>query len=460
MSMDLEELALKAAASEARRQDAVLRYEALLDRTDIRLFAEELQQELRERCVLFGERLVCPFLRPCFITREQFDLLDRAVAGVVGAMLALVPTILASPELQAFLGLTEGERRLLEIDPGYSEISVSSRLDSFLSGGTCRFVEYNAECPAGIGYGDIMLKTFLDSRVMRRFLKDHPVRAPFCSERLLQALLESYRLWGGQDEPVLAVIDYDGLPTRHEFGILQRFFQSRGVRTLVADPRKLEYRGGFLRHEGQPIHLVYRRLLTNEYLERDQECRPVFQAYRDRRVCLVNSFRSKLLHKKAIFALLTDPGYRHLFSTSQQHAVQAHVPWTRRLQDCRTTGPQDEPIGLLDFVRRHREDMVLKPNDLYGGEGIRVGWERTDQEWDADIQQAVRGDLLVQQRVGIVRESYPIWDGRQMTRQEYTVDMDPFVFAGRAEGMMTRLASSSLCNVTAGGGVVPCFILD
>ena len=30
----------------------------------------------------------------------------------------------------------------------------------------------------------------------------------------------------------------------------------------------------------------------------------VFQAYRDRRVCLVNSFRSKLLHKKAIFPCL------------------------------------------------------------------------------------------------------------------------------------------------------------
>jgi len=215
-----------------------------------------------------------------------------------------------------------------------------------------------------------------------------------------------------------------------------------------------------LRHEGQPIHLVYRRLLTNEYLERDQECRPVFQAYRDRRVCLVNSFRSKLLHKKAIFALLTDPGYRHFLSTSQQQAVKAHVPWTRRVQDCHTTGPDDKPVRLLDYIRRNRQDMVLKPNDLYGGEGIRVGWERTDQEWDADLQQALRGDILVQQRVGIVRESYPVWDGRGVTREEYTVDMDPFVFAGRAEGMMTRLASSSLCNVTAGGGVVPCFILD
>ncbi len=460
MEIALEELERRAAASEARRLEAVRRYDSLLNQSGPLAFAEDLQQELRSRCVLFGERLVCPFLRPGLITREHFELLDRAVGGVVGAMQALVPAILASEDLKAFLGFSEGERRLLEIDPGYPEVSVSSRLDSFLGGGTCRFVEYNAECPAGIGYGDIMLETFLQSRVMRRFVEEHPVRAPFCRERLLQALLESYSRWGGREEPVLAVIDYDGLPTRHEFGILQRFFQSRGLRALVADPRKLEYRGGFLRHEGQPIHLVYRRLLTNEYLERDVECRPVFEAYRDRRVCLVNSFRSKLLHKKAIFALLTDPEFRPLLSASQQQAVQAHVPWTRRVGDFRTTGPQGEPVELLEHIRRNREELVLKPNDLYGGEGIHVGWERTDQEWEADIQQALKEDVVVQQRVGIVRETYPIFDGRQVDWARFTVDMDPFVFAGRAEGLMTRLAASSLCNVTAGGGVVPCFILD
>ena len=33
---------------------------------------------------------------------------------------------------------------------------------------------------------------------------------------------------------------------------------------------------------------------------------PLVQAYRDRKVCVVNSFRSELSHKKAMFALLTD----------------------------------------------------------------------------------------------------------------------------------------------------------
>jgi len=104
--------------------------------------------------------------------------------------------------------------------------------------------------------------------------------------------------------------------------------------------------------------------------------------------------------------------------------------------------------------------MVLKPNDLYGGAGIRIGWERTAQEWEADLQEALQADYLVQQKVDIAREHYPVWDGSSVSWGEYTVDLDPYVFDSQAESIMTRLSASALCNVTAGGGVVPCFVLD
>ena len=460
MPASQDELTLRAAASEVRRREAVSHYHELLEHTDLQEYGEGLQQELRDRGVLYGDRLVCPFLRPGFVTREQMELIGRAVQGVVEAMLTLAPTLVSSEPLQRFLGITPDERRLLEIDPGYPELSVSSRLDSFLSGGGYRFVEYNAECPAGIGYGDIMMETFLRSSVMARFLRDWPCRALFCSERLLQGLLDSYARWGGTEPPVLAVVDYEGLPTRHEFEILRRFFVSRGYQALVADPRKLEYRDGQLRHEGQAINLVYRRLLTNEYLERFDEARPVFEAYRDRKVCLVNNFRSKLLHKKAIFALLTDPRFQEGMTPFQREAVAAHVPWTRRMEPARTTGPDGAAVDLVDYARGHRDQLVLKPNDLYGGQGIFVGWERTAQEWEADLHEALQGDYLLQERVEMARAHYPVWDGKDVSWGEYAEDLDPYVFDARVEGILTRLSASSLCNVTAGGGVVPCFVLD
>ncbi len=55
------------------------------------------------------------------------------------------------------------------------------------------------------------------------------------------------------------------------------------------------------------IDIVYKRLLVNEYLPIIEEAPALLDAYRARAICMVNSFRSKLIHKKALFAVLDGP---------------------------------------------------------------------------------------------------------------------------------------------------------
>lgn len=463
LQKDGVDAALAAAAREGSRLEAISFYNTILEKTDIKEFAESLQQDLRDTGVLFGDRLLCPFLRPNFVGREQLNLLASAVRGVVGAMNVLAPRLVAEPELQDFLGLTEQERMLAAVEPGYFDMSVSSRLDSFLLGGKVRFVEYNAEVPAGIGYNDRMTDCFMRTRVMQEFSKFYPCNPLYTSEALLHALIDTYRRWGGKDEPVIAIVDYDDLPTIHEFEILRKFFASKGYKVVVSDPRKLEVKnGGELYAGDQKVNLVYRRLLTNELLDRFEEAKPVFEAYKAGTVCVINNFRSKYLHKKAIFALITDPKYQDGMTEEQLFAVYAHVPWTRRVEDVRTTDPEGQDIELLYYIRQNRRDLVMKPNDEYGGKGIFVGWELDDREWDNAIQTALGAHYLVQTRVEVARDSYPSWNQETSKVQwgEYTVDLDPFVFFGEIEGLLTRLSATALCNVTAGGGGVPTFVLD
>lgn len=454
--------ALSAAAREAHRLEAVSHYNSLLERENLTDFAHNLQEQMKTRGAVFGERLMCPFLRPHFCGREQLDLLRTAVRGVVGACNVLGPRIQESSAMQDFLGLSEDERRLCAVDPGYPEFSVTSRLDSFLLGGKVRFVEYNAETPAGIGYNDVMQDAFLATDVMKEFIRDFPCQPFYTSERLLKSLIDCYTAWGGTEKPVIGIIDYEGLPTRHEFEIFRRFFNSRGYQCVVADPRKLDYDGERLSFEGQTINLVYRRLLTTEFLERYDAAKPVWEAYRDRKICMVNNFRAKYFHKKAIFAMITDPKYQDGFTSEQLYSIYAHVPWTRKVIDESTTDLEGKKVDLLDFIRKNRRQLVMKPNDDYGGRGIFVGWELDENAWDSAIQSALESYYLVQTRVEVSREVYPTWDpeGTGVHWGEYTVDLDPFVFSGEVEGLLTRLSATALCNVTAGGGVVPTFILD
>jgi hypothetical protein len=40
------------------------------------------------------------------------------------------------------------------------------------------------------------------------------------------------------------------------------------------------------------------------------------------------------------------------------------------------------------------------------------------------------------------------------------MEVDPYLFRGETRGVLTRLSATTLCNVHAGAGTVPTFILE
>ncbi|HXG66085.1 MAG TPA: hypothetical protein VNO70_13365, partial [Blastocatellia bacterium] len=311
-------------------------------------------------------------------------------------------------------------------------------------------------------YADVASEIFLDLPVMRRFRQSHDVKPMFCRQHLLNALLTIYStVRGNAERPNIGIVDYRGLPTQREFELFKEFFEAQGYRTAIADPRDLELREGKLYDKDFRIDLVYRRVLTTELLEKADECRAFIESYRQGAAVFVNSFRTKYVHKKMLFGILTDERHQHYFTEAEQQAIRNHVPWTRRLQDARTTHG-DKEIALLEYVRANRDHLVLKPNDDYGGHGIYIGWETEEGAWHQAIETALGGDYLVQERVTTGRELFPYVDesagGVRMIEQ--LLDVDPLLFFGRVAGGFTRLSSSSLANVTSGAGMVPTLIAD
>jgi uncharacterized circularly permuted ATP-grasp superfamily protein len=109
-------------------------------------------------------------------------------------------------------------------------------------------------------------------------------------------------------------------------------------------------------------------------------------------------------------------------------------------------------------VRANRERLVMKPNDEYGGKGVFIGWETSPADWDAAIETALQASYVVQEKVELLRQSFPLLDG-ELAFRDLVVDLDPFVFMGEVEGFLTRLSGTSLANVTSGGGQVPAFLV-
>jgi len=429
--------------------DPVAAYHALLDDEHlVAASAEALAEGQRERRLMFGERPLCVAVRPQLMTRRRYEQAVAAAEGVHGALAALEKAVLKDADLRLELGLEPEEERLALADPGFAYSSPSARLDSFFAG-QIRFVEYNAESPAGMAYSDNLAAIFARLPVMKAFRKRFRGRFLPTRRRQLSAMLHAFRQWGRGTRPVIAIVDWEGLPTAPEFEMFKAFFEAAGVKTVICDPRSLELRRGRLYAQGKAVNLVYRRVLTSELLARGDETRALRDAYVAGAVCVVNSFRAKLLHKKMSLAMLSDDRYRRLYTPAQRAAIRSHIPWTRRVV------PE-----LADEIARRRETLVLKPNDEYGGRGVILGWTVDQAEWEAAIEVAATQSYVVQEAVEIPRVPFPVvLDGLRYL--DLAVDLDPYLFDGRVRGFMTRVSAAALLNVTAGAGsVVPTFVVE
>lgn len=419
-----------------------------------------LTAEQRALGLLHDERAVCPFVRPLIIAREQYERVARAAQVLAGAFERLTIAALADAQLLAELDLTERETAMARIDPGYSFACVTSRLDAYLNGDDFQFLEYNAENPAGIADQSQLEKVLFTLPHMREFLARYPHWLPRPHARLLTTLLEVYREWGGEVErPQVAIVDWAGVSTESEFRILQDYFNAQGYPTEIADPRALTFDGEHLRAGNFRIDILYKRVVIHEFLEKFDETHPLSRAYAEHKVCMVNPFRAKLAHKKLGFAILSSPAYAHLFTPAELTAIHAHIPWTRRVRPGRTTFDKGED-ELLDILRRERDRLVLKPNDDYGGAGVVIGWETSADDWERATQHALSASYVVQERAAVRKVRMHVFIEDRLEREEMFVDFNPYLFRGRAEGALVRLSSSSLCNVSSGGGETALLVLE
>jgi hypothetical protein len=420
-----------------------------------------LAARMVEKGAVFAGRPLCSSLRPVFLLRSQLELFERTVALFRSAVVKAKEAILADPALLAQMALTDGERRLLDIDPEFKSFGVVTRLDTILAGDDLALVELNAEGAFGLSYADRLTELFEGFQPMREFARARPVTPLYAGNALVGAVLDAWHEFGGKRLPRVAVVDWKEVATRTEFDLVCERFQRHGIPARFVDPRELEFVGGELRARGEAIDLVYRRLLTSELLAREDEVKGLVDAYRARAVCVVNSFRAKLLDKKMLFALLHDERITTRYSADEAAAVRRHVPWTRRVEETKTVGPDGDPVDLLPFCLERRTDLVLKPNDEVGGRGVVIGANVEPSVWQRALQLALVDPSVVQRRVPLPSEMFPeVGAAGELYYSRRYVELDPYLFRGELRGMIARLSATTMLSVEAGAGTVPTFVIE
>jgi glutathionylspermidine synthase len=397
-------------------------------------------------------------LMPHFVSPGQLRRVKHAVSRLSTVLDRFCEAYPHEQALRDELAVSPEEDSLIRVDPGFPRPMRICRLDAFLAGYELKFLEFNADSPAGIGYTDILFEG-LDATIDLPRVKQEfdTVYTPMLPE-LIGTLTHAYAHVRGRhkdlpERPRLALVDAEGSPSVPEFRIICAAARAAGLDASFATLDELRYDGSVLTLGGEPVQLVYRRALLEDLDQSD-----LVAAARDGRVCVVNPFRSRVANNKKLFALFGDPRFAHLIEGDERDVIDATIPWTRILRPGRTNYG-DWRIDLLPFVADNRERLVLKPASDYGGHNVALGMETEQEQWEAIVEaHAARADFIVQEYVPVPEEMFPTVEDGHVQMRLKRFNINPFGIGGRYAGSITRISDRAVINVSAGGGLLPSVI--
>ncbi len=418
-----------------------------------------LQKHLTEnKCTFKGEAMPS-LLKPNFISEKQTAILKASVEIMSKALTKFVDLYLSDQRVREIMGFSEKENELFNIDPGYSNPIVVSRLDAFLNDYSLKFLEFNCDSPAGIAYSDIQEAGF------RELFKNYPFLKPYHIEfinrqpKLLTSLLDCYAEFrethsGLPEKPVVAIVDWHYVSTYSEFELHQHYFREQGIETIIAAPQDFTIAHGKAMANGREVHLIYKRVITRELIARWGEVENFIEVIREGLVCCCNSFRSFIVGNKKVLAVITDPRFRSIFTKRENQLIKETIPWTRVLSPSRVKYHRKE-VELISFIPEFKNQLVLKPSNKYGGKDVYIGLETAQSKWEEIMASHINnGNWVVQEYVDIPTDSYPEIENSVRFRSKY-VNINPFALSGTYSGTITRVSDNQVINVSAGGGLVP-----
>ncbi len=447
--------------------EAISRYHRILESEPYRdlRWVKNLQEQMEERQLSAGGRLLCPFLRPNFVTQKQYDNLVKTGEALISAVDRMLRAALTSPQLLSRMQLYPAEKMLAAIDPGYEMAEVSAQLDLQIQNGSLHVMQYNADALTGAAWSEGLSDLFYDCPPVKQFRRRYNLTRVGGKKPFLSALLKAWKMFaaggaGAKHKPHIAILEFRDPTGRSEYEIYRDYFRAEGFETELVSPEHLEYRNGVLRSGNFEIDLIYRRISAQEFLLRFTLNHPLVQAYRDHGVCIVNSFRSELSHKKAMFALLTDETLTAKFPINERKAIREHVPWTRVVKPGKSSYHDEAIDDLPEYIKQNREKLVLRPNDEYSDMHSFIGYEHDEGSWARAIRESLRAPYVVQERARPVRTVFPLMNYGHLEFKEMQVDVQPQAFLGKVAGCSSYVSTSGAGSYSPASGFTPTFIID
>ena len=375
----------------------------------------------------------------------------------------------SSPEVRDLLRVTPVEEEWLkecwtpahrEANPMFSRFDVAVDYSIPDWKDSIKFMEPNLTGIGGLHISPTSMEVLADLVVPAMMIQDPTIRLQLAEDirdLLLQDLMEHLEAIGRPEGQIVLVDPKYSIDGPDEMQALMDYYKERyGITVLHADVTELQLRGDEVYYGDARVDLIYRDASVQDLVELASEgvdVAPMRALLKQNRV--VSSIAAEL-DQKSCFEVFTDPVLADRFLTeAEQLVMRRHVLWTRILSDRESTAPDGKEVNLLEYARKNRESLVLKPNRSYGGEGVLVGPGIEQGAWESGIEQALNDQndrWVLQQTAKIPVKSFHLLDDAgELHVEPFNVVMG-IAPSNYGVAMLVRASPGRVVNIAQGGG--------
>jgi hypothetical protein len=375
----------------------------------------------------FGERMMP---RPFFLPESEFRRAGDDLISIFELLVSLPGRLFDGDVARycAALGYSPRQSALMR-RLGGGRPALFGRSDLYHDGTSLKLLEFNVGSQLGGIDQSQIPPALLGVDVFAEFAREHRLDYLSTGEKIARSLYAAAEPVTGGAPPVVALLEADGAmaPLMKLLLSFQELLGGFGLDVRLAEVSQVRNQGGKLYLDNTPIDIVLRYFSVNQICrdpDGEAAVEPIFQAHEAGGTVLMTTLESFLFANKGCLALLSDPQWRDAYTPAERALIDRVVPWTRGL----TAGPTDvdgRGVDLIEYCRDQRDRLILKPRNDFGGNGIVVGWERTDAEWKEALTTCATGDYIVQERV--VQRREPVVDPDSGELQDWVCAWSTFV---------------------------------
>ncbi len=430
---------------------------ACLEPTAAAALAEQVATTLREAPVFRNTDY--PFTPvPMFVESRALSALIERTQTYVALLEKVIRLYREHGDVRRFFGLDPAAEGLVATRSGLAREIAICRLDGYLTAGESQLcvLENNSDCPAGTLFTQrlnaatdhVISATLSSLGLMSRAM---PADVPGA---MLEALLSSYRAWGGgASSPRLAILQLAGRSNVESHEMAAEFTRL-GVAAVVLDPREATFTLGGVHHEGERIDLVWNKINTASFRDLLAEYPDAVEQWRrcidTGAICHLNGFGARYVtESKLCTAFVQEEAFAPLFDDAERELVATLLPWARKVEADRSVDWRGDRVDFVSLLLARQMDFVLKqPYDIRG-DGVTVGRGVDRDTWCAAVASAVRDGHVAQAYVRPT--TVPIVTDLTPRITPMPASLDTFLFEGRFQLLGSKASFHDKLNLFQGG---------